>query len=136
MKARKFVFIVVMSVSVPDPPENCHWNVKKLPKTWLFFQKNWQKLSFFFKCQVFGNFLTVKSTFSGGSGHECSLKVATFMSGDTGGTGDTRGTDSRILHIIYTYYSGYIHFTETLMARLNTRWSRRCTGKRHILNIL
>ena len=30
-----------------DPPENCHLNVKKLPKTWHFFQKNWQKLSFF-----------------------------------------------------------------------------------------
>ena len=29
----------------PDPPENCHLTVKKLPKTWHFFQKNchWQK---------------------------------------------------------------------------------------------
>ena len=31
----------------PDPPENCHLTVKKWPKTWHFFQKNWQKLSFF-----------------------------------------------------------------------------------------
>ena len=31
----------------PDPPENYHLNVKKIPKTWHFFQKNWQKLSFF-----------------------------------------------------------------------------------------
>ena len=30
-----------------DPPENCHLNVNSLPNTWHFFQKNWQKLSFF-----------------------------------------------------------------------------------------
>ena len=72
----------------PDPPENWHLTVKKLPKTWHFFQKNWQKLSFFStklpmaillqkndnfchffwkKCQVLGNFLTVKWQFSGWS---------------------------------------------------------------------
>ena len=33
----------------PDPPENCHLTVKKLTKTWHFFQKNCQKLSFFQK---------------------------------------------------------------------------------------
>ena len=32
-----------------DPPENWHLTVKKLPKTWHFFQKNWQKFSFFSK---------------------------------------------------------------------------------------
>ena len=31
----------------PDPPENCHLTVKKLPKAWHFFQKNCQKFSFF-----------------------------------------------------------------------------------------
>ena len=70
-----------------NPPENCHLNVRKLPKTWNFFQKNWKKLSFstklplanflkklkiFFqfywkKCQFFGNFLTFNWQFSGGS---------------------------------------------------------------------
>ena len=35
-------------ISKSDPPENCHLNVKKLPKTLHLFQKNWQKLSFFF----------------------------------------------------------------------------------------
>ena len=34
--------------SQPDPPENCHLTVKKLPKTWLFFF-NCQKFSFFSK---------------------------------------------------------------------------------------
>ena len=29
------------------PSGNCNLNVKKLPKTWHFCQKNWQKLSFF-----------------------------------------------------------------------------------------
>jgi len=72
-----------------DPPENCHLTIKKLPKTWyffppkmtnffIFFQKNchwhffWKKLKFLSiflnNCQVFGNFLTVKWQFSGGSG--------------------------------------------------------------------
>ena len=46
---------------VADPRENCHLTVKKLPKTWHFFQKKWQK------CQVFGNLLTVKWQFSRGS---------------------------------------------------------------------
>ena len=48
----------------PDPPENCHLNVQKLPKTWLFFL-NCQNLSFFskklplafFLMTIFGNFL-------------------------------------------------------------------------------
>ena len=31
----------------PDTPENCHLNVKKLPKTWHIFKKIFQKLSFF-----------------------------------------------------------------------------------------
>jgi len=30
-----------------NPAENCHLTVKKLPKTWHFFKKNWQKFSFF-----------------------------------------------------------------------------------------
>ena len=38
-----------LSVSIADPPENCHLNVKKLPKTWHFFQKNWQKLAILLK---------------------------------------------------------------------------------------
>ena len=39
--------------SSPDPPENCHLNVKKFPKTRHFFQKkNCEKFSFFQKnCQ-------------------------------------------------------------------------------------
>ena len=66
----------------PDPPENCHLNVKKMAKNFflidkncLFFQKNCQSqiflkkrkfLAIFLKkCQVFGNFLTVKWQFSG-----------------------------------------------------------------------
>ena len=32
-----------------DPSENCHLTVKKLLKTWHFFQKNCQKFSFFSK---------------------------------------------------------------------------------------
>ena len=69
-----------------DPQENCYLNVKKLPKTWNFFKYFFHKLSlkklplalfflkdnfwqfFWKKCQVFGNFLTVKWQFSGGSG--------------------------------------------------------------------
>ena len=35
-----------------DPPENCHFTVKKLPKTCHFFQKNCQKLSFSNKFQL------------------------------------------------------------------------------------
>ena len=73
-----------MSWWVPDPPENCHLTVKKLPKTWhfynkiaqnfhffhwQFFWKKWKFLAIFFlkKCQVFDNFLTVKWQFSGES---------------------------------------------------------------------
>ena len=69
-----------------DPPQNCHLNVKKLPKTCLFFKlpkiiiffktiangNFCEKMiifgKFFFKCQVFGNFLTFNWQFSGGSG--------------------------------------------------------------------
>ena len=56
------------SPRIADPPENCHLNVKKLPKTGHFFQKNchWQFL--LKKFQVFGNFLKVKWQFSGGLG--------------------------------------------------------------------
>ena len=63
-----------------DPPEKYHLNVKKLPNSWLFFKC--QKFSFFSKklpksfwkkCQVFGNFLTVKWQFSGGSALDISL---------------------------------------------------------------
>ena len=32
-----------------DPPENCQVNVKKLPKTWYFFQKIAKNLTFFSK---------------------------------------------------------------------------------------
>ena len=35
--------------STPDPPENWHLTVKKLPKTWQFFQQNCQNFSFFSK---------------------------------------------------------------------------------------
>ena len=72
---------------ISDPPENCHLTFKKFPKLDFFFQQNWQKVSFFQqncqwqfcwkndtfcqffwkKCQVFGNFLTFKWQFSGGS---------------------------------------------------------------------
>ena len=38
-----------MAVCEPDLPENCHLNVKKLPKTLYFFQKICQKLKFFQK---------------------------------------------------------------------------------------
>ena len=41
----RFYLITVITVTPHDPPENCHLNVKKLPKTWLFF--NCQNLSFF-----------------------------------------------------------------------------------------
>ena len=67
-----------------DPKENCHLTVKKLSKTWhskkltkivifstlAILLKKWQFLSILFlkKCQVFGNFLTFKWQFSGGSG--------------------------------------------------------------------
>ena len=56
----------------PDPWENCHLNVKKLPKKlYIFFKKidkKWQILSIFLKkFQAFGNFLTFKWQFFGGS---------------------------------------------------------------------
>ena len=41
-----------------DPPENCHLNVKKLSKTYIFFKKI-DKNCLFFVC----NFLTFKSNF-------------------------------------------------------------------------
>ena len=85
-----------------DPPENCHLNVKKLPKTWhcskkiaknfLFFFKLPMEIFFFLK-KVFGNFLTVKWQFSGGSAqqvkyigivyslHRLRLWVAPFLYG-------------------------------------------------------
>ena len=45
-----------------DPPEHCHLTVKKLPKTWLFFQKNCQNC-FFFKIanRVGSGFNTIRS---------------------------------------------------------------------------
>ena len=45
------------SFSTPDPPQNCYLNVKKLSKTWHFFQNNCQKLSFFSKKLPFAIFL-------------------------------------------------------------------------------
>ena len=60
---------------ISDPPENCHLNVKICQDLTFFF--NCQKQHFlvekkrhclaFFKWQVFGNFLTFKWQFSGGS---------------------------------------------------------------------
>ena len=55
-------------MSEADLPENCHLTVKKLPKTGRFFKKidkncHLKKKKF----QVFGNFLTFKWQFSGGS---------------------------------------------------------------------
>ena len=64
------------SLCESDPPENCHLNVKKLT----FFEKDWQKLSFFAianffeKKTIFVNFFekmsifTFKWQFSGVSG--------------------------------------------------------------------
>ena len=37
-----------------DPPENCHLTVKNA-KNWTFFQKNCQKISFFFKNNAIDN---------------------------------------------------------------------------------
>ena len=72
-----------------DPPENCQLNVKIIDKNLTFFSKKLTKIFIFFnkiangnfveknenfcqffwkKCLVFGNFLTVKWQFSGGSG--------------------------------------------------------------------
>ena len=50
------------------PSGQLPFECQKIAKNWHFFKKNWQKLSFFFKCQVFGHFLTFKWQFSGGSG--------------------------------------------------------------------
>ena len=44
-----FVSCQTKSYKGPDPPENCHLNVKKLPKSLKFFQKNCQNFSFFSK---------------------------------------------------------------------------------------
>ena len=58
----------------PDPPENCHLNVKKLPKTWKkkhFFSKIKKKrpfLTIFFLNVKFWQVLTFKWQFSGGPG--------------------------------------------------------------------
>jgi len=42
--------------ATPDPQENCHLNVKTLPKTCLFFfEKNCQKLSFSFTICLHSN---------------------------------------------------------------------------------
>ena len=70
-----------MIICTSDPTENCLLNVKKLPINWHFVKKNWHKLSFIstklplailFKKIIFviffGNFLTFKWQFSGGSG--------------------------------------------------------------------
>ena len=58
-----------------EPPENRNLNVKSIAKNCNFLPKNCQWSFFseqFFekKCQVFGNFLTFKRPFSGGSGSE------------------------------------------------------------------
>jgi len=44
------------------PPENCHLNVKKFPKTYFFFYFNCQNLSFFLNCQKlsFGFFFYIQ----------------------------------------------------------------------------
>ena len=45
------IFVTVRGFE-PDPPENCHLNVKKLPKTWHFFKKIAKNFHFFQKnCQ-------------------------------------------------------------------------------------
>ena len=74
---------IMSAWSKSEPPENCHLNVKKLPKTchffnknchfskncqWQFFEKNDNFLQFFGKRQVFGNVLTLKWQFSRGLG--------------------------------------------------------------------
>ena len=86
-----YVLYIYLYYLKPHPPENCQLNVKncekkldilkKLPKIFMFFKKNAKNVHFFNfvekktifvnvfakKCQVFGNFLTVKWQFSGGS---------------------------------------------------------------------
>ena len=69
------------------PSGKLPFDCQKIAKSLRFFSKKWTKnchffkwqfLSiFFFKCQVFGNFLTFKWQFSGGSGyhHSFSNKV-------------------------------------------------------------
>ena len=49
------------SYTPDDPPENCHLTVKKLPKTWLFFQKKLPKI--FFTKIANGNLWKKKSSF-------------------------------------------------------------------------
>ena len=46
-------------------------NKSKLPKIFIFFQKNCHWQFYLKKCQIFGNFLPVKWQFSGGSSAYC-----------------------------------------------------------------
>ena len=38
---------------VSDPPENCHLNVKKLPKTYIFFKKIAKNCQFLQPCEIY-----------------------------------------------------------------------------------
>jgi len=75
--------IILIVKCKADPPQNCHLTVKKLPGTYFFFKKiakNCQKNDNFCqfkkkKSQVFGNFLTVKWQFSGGSAPKCNISM-------------------------------------------------------------
>ena len=59
----------------PDPPENCHLNVKKLPKTF-FFKCHWQ--FFWKKMSSFWQYLTFKWQFSGGSGESPEVRCCCY----------------------------------------------------------
>ena len=45
--------------SLPDPPENCHLNVKKLPKTGVFFFLIDKNCHFFNKIAIFFNKIAI-----------------------------------------------------------------------------
>ena len=82
------------------PSGKLQFDCQKIAQNLTFFQKNWQKLSFFHqnchwqfcwkklkflaffleKCQVLGNFLTFKWQFSGGSGLVlCAMSALTWV---------------------------------------------------------
>ena len=63
--------------SWPDPLENCHLNVKKMPKTWLFFSQKIAKNGLFKKnCQFFYIQMAIFQRFrSRSTGSDCAIIV-------------------------------------------------------------
>ena len=93
-------WVITCAMFIPDPPENCYLNVKKIAKNC-----HWKKMT------IFGNFLTFKWQFSGGSGSYISENVSIkwlFISCFGSGRGSGMVMMGLVAHLSQKYFVWYM----------------------------